>query len=97
MCAYPKILESGPVQGNGRIRASTEKLFGRVPKNGRISVLPENGRIREGSEKSLNPGEYREMIESGRVLGKGRIRASIQKLFPRIPEMGRTYESTEKW
>ena len=36
------------------------------------------------------------MIESGRVPGKGRIRASIQKLFPRVPENCRIYESTEK-
>ena len=36
------------------------------------------------------------MIESGGVPGKGGIRASILKLFPRVPEIGRIYESTEK-
>ena len=37
------------------------------------------------------------MIESGHVPGKGRIRASILKLFPRVPEKGRIDECTEKW
>ena len=33
---YRKIVESGRVLGEGRIHATTEKLSGRVPKNGRI-------------------------------------------------------------
>ena len=37
------------------------------------------------------------MVESGRVLGKGRIRASIEKVSGRVPEKGRISVSTEKW
>ena len=39
---------------------------------------------------------YRKMVESGRVLGKGRFRASIEKLSQRVPEKGRISVSTEK-
>ena len=55
---YRKMVESGSVPknyrirtslGKGRIRASTKKMSGRVPKYGRISV---------STEKSYNPGEY---------------------------------------
>ena len=58
MCAYPKILESGPVQGKGRIRASTDKVSGRVSKEGTISV---------SAAKWYNPVQYREKLESVRV------------------------------
>ena len=37
------------------------------------------------------------MVESGRVPGKGRIRASIEKLSRRLPKKGRINVSTEKW
>ena len=37
------------------------------------------------------------MIESERVPGKGRIRATIEKLFGRVSEKGRICVSTEKW
>ena len=37
------------------------------------------------------------MVESGGVLGKGRIRASIEKVSQRVPEKGRISVSTEKW
>ena len=37
------------------------------------------------------------MVESGRVSGKGRIRASIEKLSRRVAEKGRICVSTEKW
>ena len=53
------MVESGRVQGKGRIRASTQKLSGRESKNGRISV---------STGKWLNPGENREKVESVRVL-----------------------------
>ena len=52
------MVESGRVQGKGRIRASTGKLSGRVPKNARMSV---------STGKWKNPGEYREKVESVRV------------------------------
>ena len=53
------MVESGQVPGKGRIHASTEKLFDRVLKDGTISV---------STEKWSNPGEYREKVESVRVL-----------------------------
>ena len=37
------------------------------------------------------------MVEFGRVPEKGRIRASIKKLFGRVLEKGRISVSTEKW
>ena len=37
------------------------------------------------------------MVEYGRVPGKGRIRAIIEKLSRRVPKNGRIYMSTEKW
>ena len=40
-CEYRKMVESGRVRGKGRIRGSMEKLCGRVPKQGRISVRTE--------------------------------------------------------
>ena len=55
---YRKMVESGRVPGKGRIRASTEKLSGRVPDKGRISL---------STQKWLNPGEYREKVDSVRV------------------------------
>ena len=36
------------------------------------------------------------MVESGRVPGKGRISASIQKLVARVPEKCRIRESWQK-
>ena len=57
-CEYRKKEESGRVPGNTRIRASIEKLYRRVLENGRMSV---------STEKWLNPGEYREKVESVRV------------------------------
>ena len=67
---------------------SIEKLSGRVPKNGRISV---------STEIWLNPGEYREKVELVRVPGKGRIRASTEKLSGRVPKNARIRVSTGKW
>ena len=37
------------------------------------------------------------MVESGRVPGKSRMRASIEKLSKRVSEKGRISVSTEKW
>ena len=57
-CEYRKVIESGRVSGKSGIRASTEKLFLRVPKNDIIGV---------STKKLLNPEEYREKVESVRV------------------------------
>ena len=40
-CVYRKIVESGFVTEKGRIRASIEKLLGRVPEDGAVSVRTE--------------------------------------------------------
>ena len=53
------MVESGRVQGKGRIRANTKKLSGQVPKNGRISA---------STGKMYIPDEYREKVESVRLL-----------------------------
>ena len=64
------MVESWLVLGKGRIRASTEKLSGRVPKNGQLPV---------STEKWYNLDEYQKMVESGRVPESGRIRATTRK------------------
>ena len=53
------MVESERLTGKGRIRSTTDKLSGRVPQNGRMSV---------STAKWWNPGEYREKEESVRVL-----------------------------
>ena len=52
------MVESGRLPGKGRIRTTIEKLSRRVSEKGRISVSTENW---------LNPGKYREKVESVRV------------------------------
>ena len=52
------MVESGRVLGKVRRRASIEKVSRRVSEKGQISV---------SIEKWLNPGGYREMVESVRV------------------------------
>ena len=49
------MVESGRVPGEGRLRATIEKLPGRVSEKGRISVSTRN---------LENPGEHREKVES---------------------------------
>ena len=66
------MIESGRVPGKGRICGSIEKLSERVLGKGRIcgsiqklpGRVPENGRINVNTGKWLNPGEYREKVES---------------------------------
>ena len=53
------MVESGRVPGKHRFRASNQKLSPRVPEKGRMSVR---------TKKWKNPGEYREKVESMRVL-----------------------------
>ena len=89
--------ESGSVPGKGRIGAIIEKLSRRASENGRLCVSTENGRIRASTGKVSNLFDYRKMVESGRLPGKGRIRASLEKLPRRVQEKGRIYVSTEKW
>ena len=58
MSEYWNIVESGRVPVKGGIHASAEKLSGPVRKNGRMSV---------STATLLNPGEYRQKVESVRV------------------------------
>ena len=53
--------------------------------------------VRMGTGKGFNQFEYRKMVESVQVPGKGRIRASIEKLFRWVLEKGPINVSTEKW
>ena len=55
---YRKMVKSRRLLAKDGICASTEKLSGLVRKNGRISV---------STEKLLNPGDYRQKMESVRV------------------------------
>ena len=72
------MVESGRVPGEGRLRATIEKLSGRVSEKGRISVSTRN---------LENPGEHREKVESVPLLKnypdefweKGRISVSTEK------------------
>ena len=89
--------QSGRVPKKGRISVSTEK--GKNP--GEYSKKVESVRLSKNS-----PDEYQKMVESvwvskmdesGRVAGKARICASIEKLPRQLPEMGRISVSTEKW
>ena len=61
------MIESRRVSGKGKTSGSIEKLFGRVPKNGRISVSTGKGRIRASIENL-----------SGRVLENGRISVTTE-------------------
>ena len=47
--------------------------------------------------RGYNQCDYRKMVESVRVLGKGRIRASTEKVSERVSEEGTISVSTEKW
>ena len=72
--------------------------------------MVESGQVREKVEsvrvsktvpastgKGSNLCEYRKMVESGRVPGKGGIRTIIEKLSRGVPKNGGICESTEKW
>ena len=71
------------VPKNDRIRVSTGKKENRCEY--RKIDLTSTG---EGS----NQCEYQEIVESGRVPGKGRIRASIEKLSRQLQKNGRITE-----
>ena len=78
----------GRVPRNGRIRASTEKLFERVPKNGKIRV---------STEKWTDSDEYREMVESVRVLKNcpNQYRKKVES--GSVSKNDRIQASTGKW
>ena len=99
------MVESRSVLEKGRIRATIEKLPDRAPGKDSISVCTEKRynsceyrkTIGVSTETGFNQCEDRKMVESGRVMGKARIRASIEKLFGRVQENGSYCVCTEKW
>ena len=82
-----KSVQSVKVSTNGRIWASTRNISN--PSEYRITVP-------SSTEKGSNQCEHRKILESGRLLGKGRIGPSIEKLSGRVPEKGLISVSTEK-
>ena len=82
------MLESVCVSKNGRIRTSTGKRYNAYEY---LKTVPAS------TGKRSNLSEYRKMVESERVLGKGRMRTGIEKLSQRVTENGRICLSTEKW
>ena len=88
------MVESGQVPGKGRIHASIEKHSRRVPEN--VESVRVSKNCPDEYRKGSNLCDYRKMVESRRVSGKGRIRASINSLSRRVPEKGRICVSTGK-
>ena len=85
---YRKRVKSIWILKNGRIRVCIGKKLNSCEY--RKTVLASTG-----TESNLC--EYRKMVECGRVRGKSRIRAIVEKLSRRVPEKGRICVSTEKW
>ena len=81
------MVEFGRVLGTGRICASIEKLCGRVPKKGRISV---------STEKWQYPGEYWEKVEFVRVSKNcwGEYRKMVESVS--VPKNGKIPATTSK-
>ena len=79
-------------------------MSGWVPEKGKINVntgkWQNPGEYREKVESmplsKKCPDEFQKMVESGRVQGKGRIRATIEKLSGRVSENGRISVSNGK-
>ena len=71
-CEYRKMVSSESLPGNGRIRASVEKLSRRFPEKGRICVCTEKWHHRDPFREKVEPvrvsknypGEYRKRVES---------------------------------
>ena len=70
----------------GRICLSTEKGGNPGEYREKVESLRVSKTVLASIGKGLNLCEYRKMVESGRVSGKGRIRASMEKLSRRVPE-----------
>ena len=85
---YRERVDSVGVQKNDRIWACTGKRWNSYE-------YPKTVPTRTGKWSNLR--EYRKTIESRRVRGKCRNRASVKNLSQLVPEKGRNYGSTEKW
>ena len=99
------MIEFRRLSGKWRIRASTEKLFEPVPKNGRIRVSIRKWENPGDYFEKVEfvrvprnfPGEYQKMVESGSVPENDRIRATIGKMENPC-EYRETFRTcTQKW
>ena len=81
------MVESEQVPGKGRIRASTEKVSGRVTEEGTICV---------STQKKYIPGEYREKVEFVQVPKNcpDEYLKTLESVW--VPENGRIRASTGK-
>ena len=79
----------------GSIQCEYEKWYN----PGEYSKKVESVRLSKNSpgeyQKRVDKCEHQKMKEFGRVLGKGRIRVSIEKLSGRVREKGRFSVSTK--
>ena len=73
-------------------KGSNECEYRKMVERGRVSKL-----VPTSTGKRSSQCEYQEMVESGRIPGKGRIRASTEKLSGRVWVEGTISVTTEKW
>ena len=85
------------VPEKGRTYVSTEKWRNRGQYGEKLESVRVSKNFPGEYRKKVEIFEYRKMASYGSVPGKGRIRASVEKAFCRVPEKGRTCVSTEKW
>ena len=74
------------VPKKGRIYVSTEKWWNPSEYREKVESLQVSKKFPANPGKGSNICEYRKKVESRRVPGKGRIRASIEKLSRPVPE-----------
>ena len=89
--------KSGRVPEKGRISVWTEKWENPGEYLEKVEFVLVSKNYLRDARKESNHCEYRKMVESGRVPGKGRICSSIEKLSGRVPKKGRMSVWTEKW
>ena len=80
-----------------RISVSTEKWENPGAYLQKVDSVRVSKNFPDEYRKRLELVSTEKMVESGRVPGKGRFHASIEKLSRRVPKEGRISVSTEKW
>ena len=75
---------------------STEKWWNPGEYQEKVESYEYRKTVPASTGKRSNLCEYRKMVDCGRVPGKGRIRASIEKQSWGVPKKGRIYVSTKK-
>ena len=85
------------VPEKGRISVSTEKWKNAAEYPTKVESVRVLKSCPGEYQKRVNHCEDRKLVESGGVPGKGRIRASIKKLFGRVQKKGSISVSTGKW